>query len=121
MKKGKQKIIVAFVFITMLTTVNAAYAESWSRSGPKGSVSRSIDDGTASVSRSGENGGTISRTTQCKDGSWGCTSSFEATTQDGNSYSGTRETYRGPQRGRSVTTITGPEGNTLVRPNRWRR
>jgi hypothetical protein len=107
-------IATAFAAFAILVAapISAAEAQSWQRR---------VIDGTASVSGQTERGGSWSRSTTCASGRRGCSTGFSATGAGGRAIEGTRESVRGPVRGRSVTTITGPEGNTFVRPDRWRR
>lgn len=99
---------------------SSAHAQEFTRSGPAGTVTRSFGDREVTVSRQLDSGASIDRTTSCGGGGR-CTSVFSGTNAAGQAFSGTRGAYRGPFRGRSVTTVTRPEGNTIVRRNRWRR
>ena len=114
--------------ITILTAlliagfgVQTASAESWSRTGPRMQVERSFDgSGSGTVSRELQNGASSSRSTTCEGNPWGvgCTSALDFETQSGNTYSVERDAALGRYRGGSVTTVTGPEGNTFVAPRR---
>jgi hypothetical protein len=96
----------------ILTLPMAANAQSWECS---------VSDGTATVNRETARGRSLSRSTTCANGQWGCSTDFSGTGAGGQTVEGSRSSARGPFRGRSVTSVTGPEGNTVIRPNRWRR
>jgi hypothetical protein len=103
----------SIMLVTALVLISSAAAAQ--------NYSRSIEDGKVTVRVEGARGGEISRTANCANGSWGCATEFSATGAGGNTIEGSRKSARGPFRGRSLTTVTGPKGNTAVRANRWRR
>lgn len=105
------------------TAVLLAEAQDWSRTGPSGSVARSYDaDGGYTVDRSGSAGGSTSATVDCaRGGGLNCSRDYTVTNPQGETVSGTRQSRFGPLRGRSVNSVTGPDGasGTLARPS-WR-
>ena len=107
-------IATAFAGLAMFVTVPISTARARNRH-------RHVIDGAATGTGQTERGGNWSRSTTCTNGRRGCCTEFSATGAGARAIEGTRESVRGAVRGRSVTTITGPAGNTGVRPNRWRR
>lgn len=65
----------------------------------------------------GRRGGTASGTIDCARavGRLACTNDVSLTGSGGRSVSGTRESLRGPVRGRAVTTIARPDGGSVTR------
>ncbi len=87
-------------------------------------VERSYDgSGSASVSRELQSGATSSRSTTCDANprAVGCTTTMNLETRSGDAYTVERTAAGTAYRGGSVTTVTGPEGNTLIAPRRWRK
>ncbi len=115
------------IFTTLLTlgfAAQAAQADTFSRTGPRMQVERSYDGGgSGTVSRELQNGATASRSTSCDGNPWavGCTSTIDLETQAGDEYSVERNAAASPYRAGSLTSVTGPDGNTVVLPRRWRR
>ncbi|MBZ9678720.1 hypothetical protein [Mesorhizobium sp. ES1-1] len=109
------------------SAVSPAAAEEWKRPTTHGGeISRSVGrDGnivTGSTTRTGPNGGTYTSTSKCVGGVVDrCARSYSGTGPDGQSFSGKRLSARGPFRGRSVGSFTGPDGNTIHGFRRWRR
>jgi len=101
-----------FAAALVLAAPSLAEAQSWQRT---------VSEGAATVTAEGARGGSYTRSSTCANGRPGCSTSFSGTGPQGRSFSGTRESFRGPFRGRAVTTVTGPRGNTGVRARRWRR
>ena len=102
----------------------AAQADTFSRSGPRMQVDRSFDgNGSATVSREFNNSATANRSTSCSGNgrAAGCSSSIDVQTQSGDAYSVERNSAATRYRAGTVTSVTGPEGNTVVSPRRWRR
>lgn len=102
----------------------AALADTWTRSGPRMDVERTYTgSGSATVSRDFESGATSSRSTTCDGNPWlaTCSTTLDVQTSGGNAYTLERNAAATRYRGGSVTTITGPSGNTYVSPRRWRR
>ena len=104
-----------------------ASASDWTRGTVHGGqVTRSVTgDGpvySGQTTRVGPNGGTYSSASTCLDGVVDrCGRSYTATGPNGQTYSGNRATARGPYRVRSVGTVTGPDGGTVVGVRRsWR-
>ena len=115
---------VLIVLIILGLGIQAAQADTWSRTGPRMEVERNFDgSGSGTVSRDLQNGATASRSTSCNGNPWlvGCSSTIDLQTQSGDEYTVDRNTAAGRYRGGSVTSLTGPEGNTVVSPRRWRR
>lgn len=101
-----------------------ADAQTWSRSGPNGSATRTLDrdNGTYTLDRSGVNGGSSSATVNCsRGGGVNCTRDYSLSNANGQTVTGTRKTRYGRYRGGSVNIVTGPEGNTVTRARpTWR-
>ncbi|MEL6335632.1 MAG: hypothetical protein AAFQ88_03185 [Pseudomonadota bacterium] len=109
---------------TALLVAPQATAEEWSRSGPNGSTTRSVNTGSGSysVERSGTNGGTSSATVDCHaNAGIQCSRDYTGTNSAGETVSGTRQSRFGPLRGRSVNTVTGPSDKTFVTRQPTRR
>jgi hypothetical protein len=109
------------------SAVVPATAEEWQRpTAHGGEISRSISrEGnfyTGSTTRTGPNGGTYTSSSKCVAGVVGrCARSYSGTGPDGQSFSGKRVSARGPFRGRSAGSFTGPDGNMVFGFRRWRR
>ncbi len=117
------RILALTLLLCTALGVNAALADSWSRSGPRMSVDRTYDgSGSGTVTRELQNGATASRSTSCSGTPWaaGCSSTVDVETRNGNEFSAERNAAATRFRGGSVTTVTGPQGNTVVAPRRWR-
>ncbi|MEO0428381.1 MAG: hypothetical protein AAF160_13185 [Pseudomonadota bacterium] len=101
-----------------------ADAQTWSRSGPNGGATRTLDrdNGTYTLDRSGVNGGSSSATVNCsRGGGVNCSRDYSLSNADGQTVTGTRQTRYGRYRGGTVNTVTGPEGNTVTRARpTWR-
>ncbi|MEL6767743.1 MAG: hypothetical protein AAFP17_11235 [Pseudomonadota bacterium] len=118
-------LAIALGFAALVAAaVPVSKAETWTRSGPKGSATRSFDQesGTYSVNRSGINGGSTSATVNCaRGGGLNCTRDYSVTSADGRTATGTRQSRYGLYRGGSVNTLTGPDGQTVTRARpTWR-
>lgn len=110
-------LVVGFV-------AEVAIAETLTRTGPRMTVERNHNgSGFGAVSREFQNGATVDRSTSCAGYLWraGCSSSANVQIQNGQEYSVERNTLAGRYRGGTVTSVTGPEANTVVSPRRWRR
>lgn len=94
-----------------------ATAQEWSRSGPNGSVTRSLEHGSGmTIDRTGVNGGSSGATVTCqRGGGASCQRDVSLTNADGQTVTGQRTTARDPFRAGATTTVTGPEGNTATR------
>ena len=109
------------------SAASPAVAEEWKRpTAHGGEISRSVSkDGnihTGSTTRTGPNGGTYTSSSKCVGGVVDrCARSYSGTGPDGQSFSGERVSARGPFRGRSAGSFTGPNGNTVHGFRRWRR
>ena len=111
-------------FLTIGFAAQSALADTSTRTGPRMTVERSYDgSGSGTVSRELQNGATVDRSTSCAGNPWlaGCSSSASVQSKSGEEYSIERDTLAGRHRGGAVTSVTGPEGNTVVSPRRWRR
>ncbi|MEM6357201.1 MAG: hypothetical protein AAF844_16185 [Pseudomonadota bacterium] len=101
-----------------------AAAQTWTRSGPKGSATRTLDrdNGTYTLDRSGVNGGSRTATVDCsRGGGVNCRRDYSLSNADGQTVTGTRKTRYGRYGGGTVNTVTGPEGNTVTRASpTWR-
>lgn len=97
--------------------VGPALAEDVTRSGPRGTVTKSYDTGSGvTVERSGTNGGSSSSTRTCSRGSGvTCQRDYALTGPDGQTVSGTQESRYGLRRGIRTNTVTGPDGESLTR------
>lgn len=107
-------LVVGFV-------AEVATAETSTRTGPRMTVERSYNgSGSGTVSRELQNGAIVDRSTSCARKSWraGCSSSANVQTQNGQEYSVERNALAGRYRGGTVTSVTGPEANTVVSPRR---
>ena len=86
------------------------------------SVSREGGVYTGSTTRTGPDGGSYTSSSKCVAGVVDrCARSYSGTGPDGQSFSGKRVSARGPFRGRSAGSFTGPDGNTVFGSRRWRR
>ncbi|TIP13450.1 hypothetical protein [Mesorhizobium sp.] len=123
---AKIHLLCLAAMLVAATAVPAA-AEEWQRpTAHGGEISRSVSrDGgvyTGSTTRTGPNGGTYTSSSKCVTGVVDrCARSYSGTGPDGQSFSGKRVSARGPFRGRSAGSFTGPDGNTAFGFRRWRR
>jgi len=119
----------AFCLGAMLvwSAASPASADEWKRpTAHGGEISRSVSkDGniyTGSTTRTGPNGGTYRSNSKCVAGVVDrCARSYSGTGPDGQSFTGKQVSARGPFRGRSTGSFTGPNGNTGYGFRRWRR
>jgi len=112
------------ILICLGFSIQSASADTWSRSGPRMQVDRSYDgSGSGSVTRELQSGASTSRSTSCDGNPWAasCSSTLNVQSSSGEAYSVERNAAATRYRAGSVTTVTGPEGNTVVSPRRWRR
>jgi hypothetical protein len=121
---ANRRIAAVALFAALPLLVTAVSAEEWTRTGPGGTVTRTWDQDTktGTVERSSARGGSTSATVDCAFASAaGCQRSVTATGPGGHTVEGQRTSVVGPFRGRTATTVTGPQGNTVMRRGRWRR
>ncbi len=116
----RSPIRIAFALIALAAVVlilSDAQASERTRTGPNGSVTKSYDPETGLViDRSGVNGGSSSATVNCsRSGRVNCSRDYSVTGANGETFSGQRNSQYGLFRGRSVNTVTGPDGNTVSR------
>lgn len=113
--------------IFLASAASPASAEEWKRpTAHGGEISRSVGkDGnvyTGSTTRTGPNGGTYTSNSKCVGGVVDrCARSYSGTGPNGQTFSGKRVSARGPFRGRSAGSFTGPNGNRVHGFRRWRR
>lgn len=122
------KMLVVATGLAVLLGVSHAGAAEWSRGTANGGqLTRYVDgDGlvySGETVRTGPNGGSYASSSTCLDGLFvdRCHRSFSATGPNGETYTGDRVTAWGPNRVRSIGTVTGPNGNVVVDARRrWR-
>lgn len=113
--------------ILVWSAASPAAAEDWQRSTARGGViSRSVGETgnihTGSTTRTGPNGGAYTSNSSCIGGVVvRCARSYSGAGPNGKTYEGSRASARGPFHGRSVGSLTGPDGNTVHGVRRWRR
>ena len=89
-------------------------ADEFTRSGPRGDVTKTYDPDTGlTVNRNGVNGGSSSATVTCT--RFNCDRNYSVTNPDGETVTGQRKSRWGRYRGGSVNTVTGPQGETITR------